>query len=66
MKDVREDQYVNMTIKMDYQGIVHEEETTLGELGWNGQQGEELEAFMNHVRDRWTLAMVESDIEFVD
>ena len=65
MRKVNGSELVNLFLDAG-PGNRHEEKMTLIELGWDGQQGKELETFMEDEYKEWVWNHLDGAISFVD
>ena len=65
MRKVNGSEVVNLFLDTGY-GSRYEEQMTLSELGWDGQQGEELTAFMEKEYREWAWNHLDGAITFAD
>lgn len=65
MRKVNGSELVNLFLDAGI-GNRHEEKMTLSELGWDGQQGKELEKFMESEYKEWAWNHLDGAIIFAD
>lgn len=66
MRKVDGTEKVNLSVQTNRVGSLIEDTLTLNELGWDGEQGEELEKFMQEAYEAWIWENIEGHLDFQD
>lgn len=66
MNEYNETSEVLFVVKTNRTGSTVEETLTLEELGWEGQQGDELEEFLQSAYRDWVWENIDGSVNFVD